>query len=245
MAETNILWVQERFDPKSENFVRIIRLAQRWGAAVELMRLIPQDEAPAGAAGFDGEPDFNYGRRECALADDGGVQDDDPERAMDDGGLDRAEEELVDVGRFGGRYTVCGGYDQVLARVQSSGRYTLVVIGDMFMSKGHSARTRQTRELALNIRDRLKAPVITADELKSQLLFGKRQAASLLGYLVLTVFIYATVFANQQAVLDFLGGSLHQNYKVLAAVAVAVFSPLLAFVYGNVSGLTLKIINVD
>ena len=245
MAETNILWVQERFDPKSENFGRIIRLAQRWGAAVELMRLIPPEEAPAGAEGPIDESEYNYGRRECSLPDDGGVQDDDPEHASDDGGLDRTEEELVDLGRFGGRRTVCGGYDQILTQVQSSGRYTLVVIGEMFMSKGHSARTRQTRELALNIRDRLKAPVITADELKSQLLFGKRQAAALLGYLVLTVFVYAMVFAYQKPVMDFLGGPLHQNFKLLAAAAVAAFSPVLAFVYGNVSGLTLKIINVD
>ena len=75
----------------------------------------------------------------------------------------------------------------------------------MFMSKGHSARTRQTRELALNIRDRLKAPVITADELKSQLLFGKRQAATLLGYLALIIVIYALVFTNQNAGSGFSG----------------------------------------
>ena len=71
------------------------------------------------------------------------------------------------------------------------------------------------------------------------------QAAALLGYLVLTVFIYAMVFANQKPVLDFLGGSLHQNFKVLAAAAVALFSPVLAYVYGKVSGMTLKIINID
>ena len=41
MAETNILWVQERFEPESENFRQIIQLAQRWGAAVEMLRLIP------------------------------------------------------------------------------------------------------------------------------------------------------------------------------------------------------------
>lgn len=245
MAETNILWVQERFDPQSENFGRIIRLAQRWGAAVELMRLIPADEAPSGTESLADGLEYGYSRRECALADDGGVQDDDPEHAGGDGGLSRTEEELVDLGRFGGRHAVCAGYDQVLSRVQSSGRYTLVVIGDMFMPKGHSTRTRKTRELALSIRDRLKAPVITADELKSQLLFGKRQAAALLGYLVLTIAIYAMVFSNQGPVLNFLGGPLHQNFKALAAVAVAVFSPVLAFVYGNVSGLTLKIINVD
>jgi cytidylate kinase len=245
MAETNILWVQERFEPKSENFGQIIRLAQRWGAAVELMRLLPPGELPDDAEALGASPDYGYARQECALAPDGGVQDDDPQTATDDGGLSQTEEELVDLGRFGGRHTVCGGYDQILERVQGSGRYTLVVIGDMFISKGYSARTRQTRELALTIRDRLKAPVITADELKSQLLFGKRQAATLLGYLVFIVMIYVLVFTNQKPVLDFLGGPLHENFKIVAAVAVALFSPLIAYVYGTVSGLTLKIINVD
>ena len=31
MAETNILWVQERFEPESDNFDHILQLAQRWG----------------------------------------------------------------------------------------------------------------------------------------------------------------------------------------------------------------------
>lgn len=245
MAETNILWVQEQFEPESENFGQIIRLAQRWGAAVELMRLLPPGELPGETEAHGSNPDYGYARQECALAADGGVQDDDPQAVTDDGGLGRTEEELVDLGRFGGRHTVCGGYDQILEQVQGSGRYSLVVIGDMFMSKGHQARTRQTRELALNIRDRLKAPVITADELKSRLLFGKRQTATLLGYLALIVAIYALVFTNQKPIMDFLGGPLHQNFKIVAGVAVALFSPLIAYVYGNVTGLTLKIINVD
>ena len=41
MAETSILWVQERFQPDSSGFQQITSLAQRWGAAIELMRLIP------------------------------------------------------------------------------------------------------------------------------------------------------------------------------------------------------------
>jgi hypothetical protein len=57
--------------------------------------------------------------------------------------------------------------------------------------------------------------------------------------------IYALVFTNQKPVLDFLGGPVHQNFKVLAAVVVTLFSPLLAYAYGTVSGLALKFINVD
>jgi cytidylate kinase len=241
MAETNILWVQERFEPGSENFQQIMHLAQRWGAAVELMRLIPPGEMQADPDALDN----GFRRQECAISYDGGVEDDDPATAVEDGGLSRTEEALVDMGRSGGRHTVCGGYDQILERVQGSGRYTLVVIGDMFLSKGHSTRTRRTRELAMKIRDRLKAPVITADELKSRFLFGKRQAVTLVGFLALVVLIYGLVFSYQEQILSFLGGAIHQHWKWLASVAVAIFIPIIAYLYGTVTGLALKIINID
>jgi cytidylate kinase len=245
MAETNILWVQERFSAESANFQQIIHLAQRWGAAVELLRLIPPGERTGDLTAFHGESENGFGRPECPAGYDGGVEDDDPTTVEDDGGLGRTQEELVNLGRFGGRHTVCGGYSQILERVQGNGRYTLVVIGDMFLSKGHSTRTRQTRELAMNIRDKLKAPVITTDELESRFLFGKQQAVTLLGFLALLVVIYGLVFTNQEQVLDFLSGSIHQHAKWLAPVVVTLFVPFIAYIYGTVTGLALKIINVD
>jgi cytidylate kinase len=245
MAETNILWVQERFAPDSDNFQQIAHLAQRWGAAVKLLRLIPPGELKGDLAALNRDSRNGFGRQECPVAYDGGVEDDGPVTVEDDGGLSRTQEELINLGRFGGQHTVCGGYDQILERVQGDGRYTLVVIGDMFLSKGHSTRTRQTRELAINIRDRLKAPVITSDELKSRFLFGKKQAVTLVGFLALLVLIYGLVFTNQEQVLDFLSGSIHQHAKWLAPVVVTIFVPFIAYIYGTVTGLALKIINVD
>ncbi|MEW6672831.1 MAG: cytidylate kinase family protein [Thermodesulfobacteriota bacterium] len=245
MAETNILWVQERFEPESDNFQQIMRLAQRWGAAVELLRLVPPGE-PAGDPGAQNVgADNGYGRPNCPADFDGGVEDDGPSTAVDDGGLNRIQEELVDLGRYGGRHAVCGGYDKILERVQGSGQYALVVVGDMFLSKGHSTRTRQTRELAMNIRDRLKAPVITADELKSRFLFGKRQAITLIGFLATMILIYGVVFLHQEEVFDFISGSVHERFKWLSSALVAVFVPAIAYIYGTVAELALKIINID
>jgi len=243
MAETNILWVQERFAPVSGNFTQILRLAQRWGAAVELMRLIPAGDS---AAAEDGEAKSadGFGRKDCRIDYDGGVEDDIPEGPAD-GGLARTEEKLVEMGRFGGRQTVCGGHDKILERVQGNGHYSLVVIGDMFLSKGQSTRTRRTRELAMSIRDRLKAPVITGDELKARFLFGKRQAITLAGFLALVILIYALVFTHQQSVLNFISGPIHQHIRWITSAAVVAFIPLIAYVYGTVTGLALKIINVD
>jgi hypothetical protein len=245
MAETNILWVQERFTPESENFRQIIQLAQRWGAAVELMRLVPPGERVDVSATHYSRGTYDFGPRHCPVVPSGGVEDDDPVAAADDGGLGRVQEELVEMGRCGGQHTVCGGYDKILERVQGSGQYALVVIGDMFLSKGHSASTRRTRELVLNIRDRLKAPTITTDELKSRFLFGPRQALTLVGFLTLVTLLYFLVFTNQNQVMDFFNGSVHQHHKWLPAVVVFVFSPVIAYLYGTVTDLALKIINVD
>ena len=245
MAETNILWVQERFEPKSDNFHQILQLAQRWGAAVELLRLIPPGEPQFDPEDPAAVADSGFSRPECPLPYDGGVEDDEPATAGEDGGLRLTEEELVNRGRCGGQHTICGGTDKILEQVQGNGRYALVVIGDMFLSKGHSTRTRRTRELALSIRDRLKAPVITADELKARFLFGKRQAVTLVGFLALLVLMYGVVFTHQEAVKNFLSGSFHQHYKWVASVFMIFFIPLIAYLYGTVTGLALKIINID
>jgi len=45
MAETNILWIQEAFTPQSEAFTQLNQIAQRWGAAIELLRFIPSLES--------------------------------------------------------------------------------------------------------------------------------------------------------------------------------------------------------
>ncbi|MFH1981842.1 MAG: cytidylate kinase family protein [Pseudomonadota bacterium] len=244
MAETNILWVQERFEPESDNFRRIIQLAQRWGAAVEMLRLMPPGEQTDNALQARSASNA-FARPVCAMADNGGVEDDDPESPRDDGGLDRTQEALVALGRSGGRHTVCGGYERILETARGDGRYALVVIGNMFLSKGHSTRTRCTRELAMSIRDRLKAPVITEDELKTRFLFGKRQAFTLAGFLAAVLIVYGLVFTHQDAVLAFLSGPLHQRVKWLAPLVVAIFVPVLAYIYGEVAGLALKIINID
>ncbi|MCF8108001.1 MAG: cytidylate kinase-like family protein [Desulfohalobiaceae bacterium] len=245
MAETNILWVQERFDPESENFQQILQLAQRWGAAVELMRLISPDES----AGYDMQGQdtqlLTLIRQGDSHLSDGGVEDDEPETIGNDGGLSATIETLIHQGRCGGGHTVFGGYDKILERVKDDADYALVVVGDMFLTKGQSTRTRRTRELTMTIRDRLKAPVITADELQSRFLFGRRQALSLIGYALLVVLLYFLVFSNQEAVLAFLSGPVHQKVKWLAPLVIVLFIPLIAYLYSTVTGLALKIINID
>jgi len=177
--------------------------------------------------------------------DDGGVEDDDPLPVVNDGGLGSTMEELVNRGRSGGGQTVCGDYNTILERVRGGAKYALVVIGDMFLSKGQSTRTRRTRELAMSVRDRLKAPVITADEMKSRFLFGKRQAMTLLSFAVFVGLLYELIFTHQEKVLSFLSGPMHEQTRWLAPLVVVLFIPLIAYLWGTVTGLALKLINID
>jgi len=246
MAESNILWVQEAFSPDSGTFDQVNQVAQRWGAAVELLRVVPPGtpgcEEGFCSPAFGSTPGHEAVQR---LKDCGGVEDDAVEELKEDGGLSMTLEKLVSLGRSGGGHTVIGGQDRILEALRSNGKQALVVIGEMFLGKDHLVRTRQTRELALAIQERVKAPVITTGELKARYLFGKWQAVKLVSFALLSVVIYLLVFSHQEPILDFLAGDLHQKIKWLSPIVVALFIPALAYIYGAVTGLLLKLIDID
>ena len=240
MAETNILYLAEHFDPKTEDFNQINQLAKRWGAAIELIRLIPaQDGKPFLQEVAGPEPRTEHGTYT------GGVEDDGPEVDTEDGGLRNTIEELVATGRSAGGVTIAGGQREVIDALRDSDNYSLIILGDLFLSKGPQASTRLTRELGLAIHERLKTPVIKIDELQSQFLFGKKQALKLVMFILMAVCIYGLVFSFQKPILNFLGGDLHEHWKWAAAAAVVLFVPSVAYIYGNISGLILKLVNID
>jgi len=245
MAETNILWIQQAFDPKAESFKQITRLAQRWGAAVELLRLMPFKSDDPGSATGDPGQNQSPAPKTTEPVYTGGVEDDGPEVPADDGGLALTQEELVAIGRSAGGFTVYGGISEVVEAVKENSHYSLVILGDLFLDKGAETRKRQTREMGLTLRERLKAAVITVDELESRFLFGKKQALKALLYSAVVVCLYALVFHFQEPILNFLGGEIHAQWKWLASIIVALFVPLVAYTYGTVTGLVLKLIDID
>lgn len=245
MAETNILYIQERFDPKNEAFTHVTHLAKRWGAAVELLRLVPgpdeseaQAEMPADlSAGEQIPPEDGNTNRNLAYAM--------PESGLDDGGLARAREEMVAMGRSAGCFTITGGKRELLTAIKGNSNYSMVILGNLFLSKGHQTRTRLTRELGLSIKEVLKTPVITEDALQSRFLFGKQQAIKLCISSIDVFAIYELVFRFQEPILNILGGELHARWKWAAAIGVALFVPVVAYSYGTVTGLLLKLVDID
>jgi hypothetical protein len=244
MATTNILWIQERFDSTSDTFQEVVELATKWNAAVELLRLVPKD---AQQTDLPSQPREGF-ETEASAEYNGGIEDDGEEVSSDGDGLRSTLDELAATGRSGGGTVVFGETQDLLDSLDRSPSYSLVVIGDLFLEKGHAARLRMTRELQRFLGEHVSAPVVGADELKVQYLFGRRDIARLVGFLAFVGALYCLVFSNQDIVLTFLFGQWWNGSflaKIVVAAAVFAFVPIVAHSYGTVAKSLMKLIKME
>jgi len=238
MATTNILWVQEEFDPTSETFGEIVEIAGKWHASVELVRYAPGEEGP------DADADI-----QTAVATvEAGIEDDRDDEAPDIGGLKDTLDELARLGKSGGGRQVHGERGHLVATCCGAVPRSLVVVGNVFLNKGAATRLRLTRELQDSLASRMRVPVVTVDELRRHYLFGKRDLVRLVGFLALVIVVYAWVLTHQEAVLRFLVGDGEVRTtlaKLLVAVAVFLFVPVIAYSYGAVARSVMKLIKME
>ncbi|MEJ2678935.1 MAG: hypothetical protein P8174_07670, partial [Gemmatimonadota bacterium] len=240
MASTTLLWVQETFDPGSETFQEVVEIAGKWNAAVELVRFTA-DEGGEDASTSEGVIETEA---DTAVA---GIEDD-IEEAADVSGLKATLDELARVGKAGGGRYVRGERRSLVASCCGSVSYSLVVLGNLFLSKNQAARVRFTRELQESLASRLRVPVVTTNELKSQYLFGSRDLVRLAGFLALVAGLYLVVMSNQEPILAFLFGNWSGGgwtTRLIVAVAVFLFVPIVAYSYGSVARSVMKLIKME
>ena len=236
MATTNILWVQEAFEQGSDTFREVVEIARKWNAAVELVRYMPGNGTTTAETVATLE----------APRSEGGIEAD-VEDPTDEGGLRVALDELARLGRSGGGREVCGGRGPLLHSLCRPLPYSLVVLGNLFLHKGSSARVRMTRELQDSISSRMRVPVVTSDELRRRYLFGARDVVQLTILLVFIVTLYVTVLNEQEPILRFLFGGWGNGFltKFTVAAAVFCFVPIVAYSYGSIARLLLKLIKME
>jgi cytidylate kinase len=232
MATTNLLWIQERFEASSESLGQVLEIAGKWNAAVQVVRL---SEGEADSADEAEVPQEMPAR---SSEDDGGILDDTPDTGeILDEGLKETMGRLVAAGCSGGSRLVRGGAQRLLHTLDRSVPYSLVVVGDVFLSKAESVRKRQARDLITYLADNLRVPVIGNDELRTQYLFRPRDWLSLAIYGAVTLAFFYMVFTHQEEVMGFLSGD---SYRPLAVACLFVFVPVVAYNYGNFWRLVLK-----
>jgi cytidylate kinase len=241
MASTNLLWVQERFDPKGEALPQILEIAGKWNAAVELVQLT-QSGAPVPLP-----TEMGAERAEAAEPEEhGGILDDttEEEEAGQDEGVRETRGRLIEAGRAGGYRVVAGGARELLGTLDRTAPYSLVVVGDVFLSKAESARKRLSREMVGYLSDNLRVPVIGTDELKTRFLFGPAQWLRLVVFGGLALLMFWLVITHQKEVLSFMIREGRHN-RILSTVVLLVLVPVFAYVYGNFSRYLLRLFRLE
>jgi len=243
MAAANILWIQEDFERSQETYAQIVDLANRWNAAVELVRYKPDlnvdetpDPSPAGAPN---------GQRSGAKEYDGGIEDDAEQAVeMNDGGLMQMHDMLAKDGVAGGNSCCCGESQRLLELLNNRVKYNLVAVGKVFTSKGHATQVRMKRELIGTLSEKLRVPVIEAEELKKTYMFSPLLAVKFVLFALISAGVFVLVFTHQGAVQSFLHTDTLRG-RILASVFVAILAPIFAFLYGNVAKTLLKLVNIQ
>ncbi len=241
MATTNLLWIQQHFNPQSASLSQVLEIAGKWNAAVEVVRLVEggteQEQMPPG------EP---AKAAEAARSEDhGGILDDAPvAEDYQDEELKETIGRLVAAGRSGGTRLIRGGAQELLHSLDRSVPYSLIVVGDVFLSKVESARKRMSQDLMTYLADNLRVPVIGADELKAQYLFGPREWLRLLAFGVTAFVLFYFVITHQAEVLSFLTRE-GRAQRLLAMVCLFAFVPFFAYIYGNFWRLVLRLVKFE
>ena len=236
VASTNILLLGETFDAEAEHMDHLIDIAEKWNAAVEVVHVSDSKEAENNVASPAGSGE-----------DQGGILDDTADAPVQAEGLEETMARLIQVGRAGSSHTTHGGINGVVQEVSKSVDYSLIVIGQVFESKG-AAKQRLKRDLVSRLTDKFSCPVLSAEDLKSKYLFGPKQFMRLILSLGLSAVLYVIVFGFQKPLLTFVsagqtGGNVTQ--KISAAVAIALFIPLVAFIIGGFYHNFLKLIRLE
>ena len=242
MAATNILYIQEKFNCEVESFKHLLEIAGKWNASVELVRLVHQ------AKENDNEFVEEITHSQITSREqNGGILDDtsEPEdREEGNHAMSEVFNKLIQAGRAGAVNTIYGGTKPLLTRLKGSKGNCLVVVGDVFLSSGSSAQKRMKRDLISLLSDQTRVPVIDSNDLKEQYLFGPKQLARTLVYVVLSALIYYMIFANQEVILKFFSAT-STELKILATIIIFIFTPLAAFIISGFTHNLLKFVKLE
>lgn len=240
VAATNILWVQEAFEPEGSSYRSVMEIAASWDAAVELVKFTPVDS--------DGEPetvaqvtadDASSGWRETGIIDDEDTSYQD--EASD---ISQVYVRLIGDGKAGRKMTLQGSRKTLLNAIDRSTSYRLIILDGMFLSKGSSTRKRLITEWSNALSDSLKVPVLNIEQIVSKYHFGPKQTMKMVASAALTGLSVYTVFRFDEQILAFLARP-EMKWRIAATTAVFLFVPFFAQVYSTVTSSVLKLFKFD
>ena len=239
VASTNIIYIQEQFNPEVASFQHLVEIAAKWNASVELIRVVQDDIMKETSEVISSE--LSTGKELGGILDDTPIED---KEAEDGYGIPETVNKLVQAGRAGACNTIHGGIKSLANKIKHDKNYSLVVVGDVFLSHNSVIRKRLKRDMIGILSDQASAPVISTDELEEQYLFRPKQWIITIVYALLSSLLVILIFTNQNVILEFLSES-EGWYRILAVVAVTSFAPLAAYLIGEFTHNIMKFLKVE
>jgi cytidylate kinase len=238
-AETNILWIQEAFEPEGPSYGSVMEIAAAWDAAVELVKFTPGDVEGAAETASDSPVAVSSGWRETGIIDD-------EDRSYEDDTSDiaRLYARLISDGKAGRKLTLQGSRKTLVNAIDRAASYRLIILDGIFLDKGASTRKRLITEWSNVISDSLKTPVLTIDQIVSRYHFGPKQATKMVVSAVLAGLSVYSVFHFDRQILEFLSRP-EMKWRIAATAAIALFVPFFAQVYSTVTSSVLKLFKFD
>jgi hypothetical protein len=238
-AETNILWIQESFKLDDESYKDVISISRTWDAAVELLQITPSETQEQLTAVED-----NKERRTETWRETGIIDDEEATDKEDLGGISKVHEKLINDGSAGGKRIIHGSQKTLLNAIDRTIPYRLIILDNIFTSKGHEAQTRLLREWSNFIGDNLKIPVLSLNEIRSKYKFGYKELLRMLLFALITALVVFTIFQFDKEILTFLSRK-GLTWRIIATICVFAFIPFFAHIYSTVTRLFLKMIKFD
>ncbi len=245
IARSSILYLQEKFDPESPSFGDVIRVAKKWDAAVELMCVAAEGKCPGEEAYVAHKDEPSEVRTDKNGEYTGGIQDDTETTPKFSTDIARSLDELVKCGCSGGSSAFYGKPEALLSALQRRSTYSMVVLGNLYIDKSPSVRTRMKSELKSLFGDRLTVPVVDDTELQQHFTFGIKHLITMLVSLAVAAAIFVSIFLNQEHVVNFLSGEEFKHLRWLALIGVVLLVPLFAVSYGTFTRQLLRLLRLD
>ncbi|UCE67247.1 MAG: cytidylate kinase family protein [Candidatus Zixiibacteriota bacterium] len=245
IAQSNVLFIQDKFSPGLEILNSVIKVAKKWDAAVELMSMT---SSAAPSAPEDSSPgDYRRAQHEIVTSgeENGGIEDDTAADVKIDEELSKCLDELRKRGCSGGSSNFYGDAENLLSTLQRRTNYSMVVIGDIYTNKGTATKTRLKAEMKNLLSDNLNIPIVETSELEEQFKFGYKQVFKLLITFALALAFFLAVFTYQREILIFLSGEKFHHLRILAVLFVLIITPLFAYNYGSSMRQILRLFRLD
>jgi hypothetical protein len=238
-AETNILWIQEEFNPEDASYNDVHSLATSWDAAVELLQILPSDRV---------EQFTQSDMRDLAKSEGfypTSIINNKPETESEKFiGVSNTYEKLINSGNAGGKRIIQGSKKTLVDVIDRRIQYRLIILDNIFISKGSATQIRLLQEWSNFLSDNLKIPVLSLSEIHSKYRFGIKESIQMAFYALLTVLIIFTIFHFDKEILSFLSQK-EVEWKILSMLSVFIFVPLFAYSYSKVIRLLFKMIKFD